>query len=71
MCSGVACILNKMQRPEVVVGVDGSLYRFHPNFHNLMMEMTKILAPGIQVDDISLKKKLFSHSKKSLHRLND
>ncbi|KAK7109954.1 hexokinase-like isoform X2 [Littorina saxatilis] len=46
--AGVACILNKMKRPEVTVAVDGSLYRFHPHFHDLMMEKTRVLAPGIR-----------------------
>ncbi|XP_041370914.1 hexokinase-1-like isoform X2 [Gigantopelta aegis] len=36
--AGIACLLNKMQRPDVTVAVDGSLYRFHPHFHDLMME---------------------------------
>jgi hypothetical protein len=47
--AGVACILKKMNRKEVVVAVDGSLYRFHPFFHDLMMEKTKVLTPGIEV----------------------
>ena len=42
-------MLNKMKKPDVTVGVDGSLYRFHPHFHDLMMEKTKLLAPGIRV----------------------
>ncbi|XP_076460267.1 hexokinase-like isoform X2 [Babylonia areolata] len=46
--AGVACLLNKMQRPEVTVGVDGSLYRFHPFFHDLMVQKTKVLAPSIR-----------------------
>lgn len=27
-----------MQRPHTTVGVDGSVYRFHPHFHKLMEE---------------------------------
>ncbi|XP_067657628.1 hexokinase-4-like isoform X2 [Haliotis asinina] len=46
--AGIACLLNKMGRPEVVVGVDGSLYRFHPHFHDLMMEKVQKLAPDIR-----------------------
>ncbi|KAK0070306.1 hexokinase-2-like isoform X1 [Biomphalaria pfeifferi] len=41
--AGIACLLNKMNRKEVTVGVDGSLYRFHPFFHDLMMEKTRAL----------------------------
>lgn len=46
--AGVACILNKMKRSEVIVGVDGSLYRFHPHFHDLMVAKTKVLAPDVE-----------------------
>ncbi|CAL1537485.1 unnamed protein product [Lymnaea stagnalis] len=41
--AGIACLLNKMNRKEVTVGVDGSLYRFHPFFHDLMFEKTRQL----------------------------
>ncbi|KAH7980533.1 hypothetical protein HPB49_017006 [Dermacentor silvarum] len=34
--AAVATILNKMKRPHTTVGVDGSVYRFHPRFHALM-----------------------------------
>ncbi|XP_021340978.1 hexokinase type 2-like isoform X2 [Mizuhopecten yessoensis] len=47
--AGIGCILNKMQRPEVTVAVDGSLYRFHPHFHDLMVEkLNQIVDPGIK-----------------------
>ena len=39
-----------MNRPDVVVAVDGSLYRFHPHFHDLMVEkITDLVNPGIKV----------------------
>ena len=48
--SGVATLLNKMNRPDVVVAIDGSLYRFHPHFHDLMMDKLEVLVnPGIKV----------------------
>jgi len=34
--AAVATILNKMKRPQTTVGVDGSVYRYHPHFHDLM-----------------------------------
>lgn len=34
--AGIATLINCLKRPEVTVAVDGSLYRFHPRFHNLM-----------------------------------
>nr|KAG5700615.1 hypothetical protein BaRGS_015445 [Batillaria attramentaria] len=46
--AGVACLLQKMKRKDVTVGVDGSLYRFHPFFHDLMMEKIRVLAPGVR-----------------------
>ena len=43
--AAVATVLNKMKRPHTVVGVDGSVYRYHPHFHDLMAakiaELTK------------------------------
>jgi hypothetical protein len=43
--AAVATILNKMQRPHTTVGVDGSVYKYHPHFHVLMekkiAELTK------------------------------
>ena len=48
--SGIASLLNKMNRPDVVVAVDGSLYRFHPHFHDLMIEKIQdLINPGIKV----------------------
>lgn len=47
--AGIACLLNKMNRPDVAVAVDGSLYRFHPHFHDLMMEkIQQLVHPGIK-----------------------
>ncbi|KAF8782248.1 hexokinase-2-like [Argiope bruennichi] len=36
VAAGVATLLNKMKRDYTVVGVDGSVYRFHPYFKDLM-----------------------------------
>uniref|UniRef100_A0A914I122 Phosphotransferase n=2 Tax=Globodera TaxID=31242 RepID=A0A914I122_GLORO len=33
---GIAALLKRMQRPFVTVGVDGSVYRFHPTFKDLL-----------------------------------
>ncbi|XP_065170889.1 hexokinase type 2 isoform X1 [Atheta coriaria] len=37
----LATILNKMNNMDVTIGVDGSVYRFHPHFHNRMMELIR------------------------------
>lgn len=36
--AGAATLINKMDFNSVTIGVDGSVYRFHPNFHDLMVE---------------------------------
>ncbi|XP_024936236.1 hexokinase type 2 isoform X2 [Cephus cinctus] len=36
--AGIATLLNKMGENNVTVGIDGSVYRFHPHFHDLMTE---------------------------------
>jgi len=43
--AATAVLLNRMQRPHVTVGIDGSLYRFHPQFHNLMVQKIPDLSP--------------------------
>lgn len=49
--AGVATLINKIQQDSVTVGIDGSVYRFHPHFHDLMMEkMADLVKPGIKFD---------------------
>jgi len=51
--AGLAVLLNKMDEKSVTIGVDGSVYRFHPYFHKLMVEKTKQLTnPDIKVSVI-------------------
>jgi len=42
--TAVATLMNKMDDPDVTIGVDGSVYRYHPKFHNLMMVKIRELA---------------------------
>jgi hexokinase len=42
--AGLAVLLNKMDEKSVTIGVDGSVYRFHPYFHKLMVEKIRQLA---------------------------
>lgn len=45
--AGVACLLNKMGKQHVTVAVDGSVYRFHPHFHDLMVDkIRQLINPG-------------------------
>lgn len=49
--AGIATLLNKMGEPRVTVGIDGSVYRFHPHFHALMCDkIAQLVRPGIQFD---------------------
>lgn len=42
--AAITCILKKMKRPYTTVGVDGSVYRYHPHFHDLMeKKITELL----------------------------
>ncbi len=34
--SAVATVIKRLDKPDITVAVDGSLYRFHPHFHDLM-----------------------------------
>lgn len=48
--AAVATLINKMNRPHVTVAVDGSVYRFHPHFHDLMVEkIQQLITPGLTV----------------------
>ncbi|XP_045769605.1 hexokinase type 2 isoform X1 [Maniola jurtina] len=49
--AGIATLLNKMAEPRVTVGIDGSVYRFHPHFHALMCDrIAQLVRPGLQFD---------------------
>ncbi|KAK3889281.1 hypothetical protein Pcinc_006705 [Petrolisthes cinctipes] len=49
--AGVAVLLNRINEESVTVAVDGSVYRFHPHFHNLMVEqISHLIKPGIKFD---------------------
>lgn len=49
---GLAVLLNKMDEKSVTIGVDGSVYRFHPYFHKLILQKTRELTkPDIKVSE--------------------
>ncbi|XP_063709782.1 hexokinase type 2 isoform X2 [Culicoides brevitarsis] len=49
--AGIASLINKMDEKSVTVGVDGSVYRFHPKFHDLMVnKIRQFVKPDIQFD---------------------
>ncbi|TPP62298.1 Phosphotransferase [Fasciola gigantica] len=43
--AGIACLLRRMKRKEVTVGIDGSLYKFHPRFCERMTDIIDKLKP--------------------------
>lgn len=43
VAAAVGCLLNKMARPNTVVGVDGSMFRYHPHFRSIMAKKTREL----------------------------
>ncbi|XP_033757777.1 hexokinase-2-like [Pecten maximus] len=47
--AGLATLINKLNKPEMTIAVDGSLYRFHPRFHNLMcLKIQELVKPGLK-----------------------
>lgn len=49
--AGIAALINKMDEKSVTVGVDGSVYRFHPKFHDLMVQkIRQFVHPDISFD---------------------
>lgn len=44
--SALAVLILRISDPHVTIGVDGSVYRFHPTFHDLMTETIKELIPS-------------------------
>jgi len=48
--AGLATLINKIGKPDMTIAVDGSLYRFHPRFHNLMvLKIQELVKPGQKV----------------------
>lgn len=49
-----------MQRPMCTVGVDGSVYKYHPKVHGLMTEcMSRFVDPKLKVSICAISNKLF------------
>lgn len=46
--TGISSLINRMDFLDVGVGVDGSLFRYHPHFHNLMTTtIRQLIKPNI------------------------
>ncbi|KAH8246970.1 hypothetical protein KR032_005596 [Drosophila birchii] len=52
LCScGLVTLINKMNINEVVIAVDGSVYRYHPKYHDMLEKyMRKLLKPGVKFE---------------------
>jgi len=37
-CAGIATLVRRVDQPSVTVGMDGSFYRFHPEFQRILMK---------------------------------
>ncbi|XP_063697248.1 hexokinase type 2-like [Culicoides brevitarsis] len=49
--AGLATLINKMDEKSVTVGIDGSVYRFHPKFHDYMVQkMRQFVKPNIKFE---------------------
>ncbi|KAF8365636.1 hxk-2 [Pristionchus pacificus] len=47
--AAIACVLNRVGRPKMVVGMDGSTYKYHPFFHHWVTEKIKeLVQPGLE-----------------------
>lgn len=52
--TAVSTLLNRMQRDHTTVGVDGSVYRHHPHFHNIMVKKIRELTDSKYAFDLML-----------------
>lgn len=43
--AGISCLLMRMQKPFVTIGIDGSVYRFHPKFGKILDAKINDLLP--------------------------
>ncbi|GMR53504.1 hypothetical protein PMAYCL1PPCAC_23699, partial [Pristionchus mayeri] len=51
--AAIACVLNRVARPKMVVGMDGSTYKYHPFFHHWVTEKIKeLVQPGLECNVI-------------------
>ena len=50
LCVAAAVVIERVGLSEVTVAVDGSLYRFHPHFKQLMSnKLAQLLPPNLKV----------------------
>lgn len=48
--AGIATLIDRMGQNNITVGVDGSVYRYHPHFHDLMkLKIAELVSTSSQV----------------------
>ncbi|KAF7287537.1 hypothetical protein GWI33_005902 [Rhynchophorus ferrugineus] len=51
IAAAMVTLINKMGETNVTIGVDGSVYKYHPHFRRLMIQkMTELIKPGFTFD---------------------
>ncbi|KAK5966422.1 Phosphotransferase [Trichostrongylus colubriformis] len=47
--AAIACVLNRVRRPNMVVAIDGSTYKYHPFFDHWVVEkIRELIDPGLE-----------------------
>jgi hexokinase len=49
MYLGTAMLLERLDRADTTIAVDGSLYKYHPRLKSWMKKYIRLLAPGKKV----------------------
>lgn len=53
---GIAALLKRVNKPYVTVGVDGSVYRFHPTFPDLLdKKIDELLESDLEVSYVKIR----------------
>lgn len=48
--SAIACLLNRIRKPNMIVGIDGSTYKYHPLYDLWVKEKIKeLIDPSLKV----------------------
>ncbi|CAJ0961565.1 unnamed protein product, partial [Mesorhabditis belari] len=46
--ASIACVLNRVKRPKMIIGIDGSTYKYHPFFEHWVNEkIRELVDPGL------------------------
>ena len=69
LAAGIATLLNRMQHPLVTVGMDGSIYRYHPIFPKLLDDkIAELIDENLRVSDRAIQDKFHEFLENNLHK---